>query len=231
MQLNYLKRLSYIKKIWAKFREPVSGLTHLGGALAAAVGLVLLLIKGIKTGNTWAIAGFLIFGISMILLYTSSALYHLLKVSESAILNLKKLDHSMIYVLIAGTYTPICLAGLEGFWRWGPFIIIWGLALAGIAAKLMWINTPVWLSNTFYLIMGWVGIFLFPKLFSLLPSSFIIWLITGGLFYTIGAFIYGLKRPDPFPNVFGHHEIWHLFVLAGTFSHFWAIYAYIPESA
>jgi len=220
------KIISYIKN----FREPVSGLTHLLGALLALFGLILLWYKGFQYSNYWTLTGFIIFGFSMFLLYTSSALYHLLDVSERTLLALKKLDHSMIYVLIAGTYTPLCLGVFEGVWRWAPFITVWGLAFLGIAVKLVWINAPRWLSTSFYLALGWIGIFLFPKLAGILPVGFMIWLGIGGLAYTIGAIIYAMKKPDPLPNVFGFHEIWHIFVMMGTFSHFWAIYDYIPAT-
>ena len=214
---------SYIQRI---AREPISGFSHLIGAILAVVGLVFLVDKALSRGDVFTLTGYIIFGFSMVLLYLSSALYHLLKVSERAILWLKKLDHSMIYVLIAGTYTPVCLVMLEGFWRWVPFLTIWFLAILGIIAKLFWIDAPRWLSTTFYLAMGWIGIFLFPKLFGIAAPGFVLWLGIGGLAYTIGAIIYGLKKPDPIPNFFGFHEIWHIFVMVGTFSHFWAIYMY-----
>jgi len=214
---------TYLQKI---AREPISGLTHLFGAFLAIIGLVFLIKKALKQGDILTMAGYIIFGMSMITLYMSSALYHLLKVSERAILWLKKLDHSMIYVLIAGTYTPVCLTMLEGAWRWIPFFTIWSLALVGILAKMFWIDAPRWLSTTFYLALGWMGIVLFPVLFGIAPPGFLIWLGIGGLAYTFGAIIYGLEKPNPVPDFFGAHEIWHIFVMVGTFSHFWAIYMY-----
>lgn len=168
------------------------------------------------------------YGISMILLYTSSSLYHALPVKKKTLILLKKLDHSMIYVLIAGTYTPICLIVLEGAWKWGFFSTVWIMTIAGILMKIYWINAPRWLSTTFYLIFGWMAVLLFPVLFEKLPMAFLVWIAIGGLAYTIGAIIFYLKKPNPVPNWFGSHEIWHLFVLIGTFSHFWAIYQYLP---
>jgi hemolysin III len=163
----------------------------------------------------------------MILLYTASSLYHALPVKEKTLELLRKLDHSMIYVLIAGTYTPICLLVLEGGWKWGLFTTIWSLAIIGIIKKFLWMNAPRWLSTLFYLGMGWLAVIIFPTLMEKLPLAFLVWIGIGGLAYTLGAVIYGIQKPNPIPNWFGHHEIWHLFVMAGTFSHFWAIYYYL----
>lgn len=219
--------MNRIKAVLSKMREPVNSLTHLIGALLALVGMILLLYHAITSGRILHIIAFAIFGLSMVLLYTSSSLYHMLNVSDRAIRMLRKLDHSMIYVLIAGTYTPICLIVLDGGWRWGLFTSIWGLTAVGILLKLVWFNAPRWLSTVFYLFMGWLSVIIFPMLFDILPLGFMIWIAIGGLAYTLGAIIYGFKKPDPIPNVFGHHEIWHLFVMAGTFAHFWAIYDYL----
>lgn len=219
--------MNRIKAVLSKMREPVNSLTHLIGALLALVGMILLLYHAFTSGRILHIIAFAIFGLSMVLLYTSSSLYHMLNVSDRAIRMLRKLDHSMIYVLIAGTYTPICLIVLDGGWRWGLFTSIWGLTAVGILLKLVWFNAPRWLSTVFYLFMGWLSVIIFPMLFEILPLGFMIWIAIGGLAYTLGAIIYGLKKPDPIPNVFGHHEIWHLFVMAGTFAHFWAIYDYL----
>lgn len=210
-----------------KAHEPVSGYTHAAGALLSVVGLIFLLHKAIVYGDALHILAFSIFGVSMILLYTSSSLYHLLSVSDRVRLWLRKLDHSMIYVLIAGTYTPVCLLVLDGGWSWGMFIAIWGLTILGIILKLTWFNAPRWISTIFYLSLGWLAIIIFPQLIELTSIGFLSWIGIGGAAYTIGAVIYGFKKPDPIPEVFGFHEIWHLFVMAGTFSHFWAIYDYI----
>jgi hemolysin III len=211
----------------AKAYEPVSGYTHAAGALASIVGLVFLLHKAVVMGNATHITAFSIFGTSMILLYSASALYHLLPVSDKARVWLRKLDHAMIYVLIAGTYTPVTLLVLDGAWSWGMFFGIWGLALIGITVKLAWFNAPRWISTVFYLFLGWLAVIMIPELIELSSIGFLTWIGIGGAAYTIGAIIYGTKKPDPIPNVFGFHEIWHLFVMAGTFAHFWAIYDYI----
>jgi hemolysin III len=217
-----------MKKFLKYIREPINTLTHGAGAVLALVGLILLLYEAIQRGSLSQFIAFSMFGLSMILLYTSSALYHALPVKENTLLLLQKLDHCMIYVLIAGTYTPICLLVLEGGWKWGLFITVWTLAVIGIIKKFLWMSAPRWLSTLFYLGMGWLAIITFPTLLEKLPLAFLIWIAIGGLAYTLGAVIYGLKKPNPIPDWFGHHEIWHLFVLAGTFSHYWAIYKYLP---
>lgn len=209
-------------------REPVNGITHGIGAILSLVGLILLLYEAILEQSVSHIVAFSIFGASMVLLYTSSSLYHSLPVKEKTLIFFQKLDHSMIYVLIAGSYTPICLIVLEGNWKWVIFITIWSLALLGIIKKFISMKTPRWLSTLIYLGMSWMGVVLFPTLFEKLPPAFLGWIVAGGLAYTLGAIIYGVEKPNPIPDWFGHHEIWHLFVLAGTFSHFWAIYAYLP---
>ncbi|MDR8391329.1 hemolysin III family protein [Aliifodinibius sp. S!AR15-10] len=220
--------MHFLKKY---IREPISGLTHGFGVLLSVVGLFLLLYDAVLIDSTRHIIAFSMFGVSMILLYLSSTLYHSLHVGEKAIRLLKKLDHSMIYVLIAGSYTPICLIVLDESWKWIVFGAVWTFAIGGIIKKIFWIDAPQWLSLFLYLGMGWMGIFLFPTLFEKLPLAFLIWILAGGLAYTIGAVIYGVKKPDPLPGLFGHHEIWHLFVMGGTFSHFWAFYWYLPGFA
>ncbi len=217
-----------MKKILQYIREPINTLTHGAGALLAVIGLIVLIYEAIQSGSVSHLIAFSIFGLSMILLYTASSLYHALPVKKKTLELLQKLDHSMIYVLIAGTYTPICLLVLEGGWKWGLFTTIWGLTIVGIIKKFLWMNAPRWLSTSFYLGMGWLAVITFPTLMEKLPMAFLVWIGVGGLAYTLGAVIYGIKKPNPIPNWFGHHEIWHLFVMAGTFSHFWAIYYYLP---
>jgi hemolysin III len=216
-----------MKNIHRFIREPVNSITHGMGAVGAVIGLGFLLYDALTKASVSHIIAFSIFGLSMILLYTSSALYHALHVKEKTLQLLRKLDHSMIYVLIAGTYTPVCLLAFEGTWKWGLFITVWTLAVIGIIKKFLWMDAPRWLSTGFYLGMGWMAVFTFPMLFDKLPLAFLIWIGAGGIAYTIGALIFGFEKPNPVPNWFGHHEIWHLFVLAGTFSHFWAIYSYL----
>lgn len=210
-------------------REPINTITHGIGALLSMVGLFFLVYEALQNNSLSQLVAFSLFGLSMILLYTASSLYHALPVKQKTLELLQKLDHSMIYVLIAGTYTPICLLVLEGGWKWGFFTTIWSLAVIGIIKKFLWMGAPRWLSTLFYLGMGWLAIIIFPTLMEKLPMAFLVWIGIGGLAYTFGAIIYGIKKPNPIPNWLGHHEIWHLFVMAGTFSHFWAIYYYLPS--
>tara|TARA_R100000541_G_scaffold59235_1_gene72389 strand:+ start:19069 stop:19575 length:507 start_codon:yes stop_codon:yes gene_type:complete len=161
-------------------------------------------------------------------MFASSAVYHAVNVSSDTEERFRMIDHIMIYLVIAGTYTPICTIVLDGSWRLWMLIGIWSFALIGIIKKVFWMSAPRWFSTVLYLLMGWIAVIIFPKLWDQLPHMFSYWVAIGGLFYTIGAIIYGVKKPDPFPRVFGFHEIWHLFVLGGAFSHFWAIYEYLP---
>jgi hemolysin III len=217
-----------MKKIQRYLREPINSLSHGAGAVLALIGLILLLYEAISRGSVSHLIAFSMFGFSMVLLYTASSLYHGLHVKEKTLALLQKLDHSMIYVLIAGTYTPICLLVLEGSWKWGLFTTIWSLAVIGIIKKFLWMSAPRWLSTLFYLGMGWLALIIFPTLMEKLPMAFLVWIGLGGLAYTFGAIIYGIQKPNPIPGWLGHHEIWHFFVLAGTFSHFWAIYQFLP---
>ena len=208
-----------------KFRDPVSGLTHLAAAIAAFFGLIGLLYAG--RGDLGKEISFLIYGLSLILMFSASATYHLVKAEPGALLYLRKLDHSAIYLLIAGTYTPICLFFFTGFWQWGLLAIIWLMALVGICIKLFVIHAPRWVTAGVYLLMGWLSIMAVQEMLHSMPAGAIGWLIAGGLFYTLGALIYILKKPDFFPGIFGFHEIWHIFVILGCFSHFVVIAAFI----
>ena len=154
-------------------------------------------------------------------------MYHLLPLPPRGISNLRRIDHAMIFVLIAGTYTPICLIPLRGIGGWNLFGVIWGIAIIGIFLALFWINAPRWLSTFIYLIMGWLIVVAFYPLAQTIALKGIVWLVLGGLCYSVGAIIYTLKRPNPVPGIFGFHEIWHIFVMAGSFCHFWAMFYYV----
>ncbi len=210
-----------------RFREPVNGLTHLVGGLLASVGLIVLLATAARAGRADQLVAFGIFGFSLIALYTASALYHLLPLSPAGVARLRRVDHISIFVLIAGTYTPFCLLALEGGWRVGVLGLIWGLALGGIVLKLLWMDAPRWLSVALYLGMGWVALIAAPALFRAVPTGGMAWVLVGALVYSAGALVYWLRRPNPIPGVFGFHELWHLFVLAGSACHFWAVLGFI----
>lgn len=211
----------------SKFREPVSGFTHLFGAILALIGLIVLIGMSINIKSVRHIIAFSIFGVSMILLYTASTVYHLITTSEKSIKVLRKVDHSMIYVLIAGTYAPICLIALNDNIGRALFILICALGTLGIILKMFWFNAPRWLYTSFYVFMGWVAIIAIVPLAKVIPNSGIAWLFAGGLLYTVGAVIYGTKWPKIKSKVFGFHEVFHIFVLLGSFCHYWLMVRYI----
>lgn len=219
--------MNWLIRFYRKLRDPVSGLTHAAGLFLSIAGLVLLVTYAALDEKPWHIVSFSIFGMSLILLYAASSLYHLLPVSEQAVPILRKIDHIMIYVLIAGTYTPVCLVALRGPWGWSLFGTVWGLALGGILLKFFWMNAPRWFSTAIYLGMGWLVVIALAPLIDVMPMGGVMWLSIGGMFYTVGAVIYAIKKPNIVPGVFGFHELWHLFVMAGSFSHFWVMLRYI----
>ncbi|MBA2535406.1 MAG: hemolysin III family protein [Rubrobacter sp.] len=214
-----------------RLREPVSGLTHLAGVLLALVGLGVLLVRASGTGRVDQFVAFGVFGCSLVASYGASALYHLLPVSPAAVARLRRLDHVTIFILIAGTYTPICVLALEGGWGAGLLGVVWTLALCGVVLKVLWIDAPRWLSVGLYLAMGWLAVIAASAIFQAIPPGGIAWILGGGLVYSAGALIYGLKWPNLVPGVFGFHELWHLFVLAGSACHFWAMLRYIAPIA
>lgn len=213
--------------VFGKVKDPVSGLTHFIGACLAVAGLAVLVTVAARAGKPWHVVSFAIFGAGMILLYTASTLYHWLPVQEKARLWLRKIDHMMIFVLIAATYTPVCLIALRGAWGWSLFGAVWLCAALGIMFKICWNNQPRWISTAVYVAMGWMALVgIWPLVQALEPGALLL-LFGGGLFYSLGALIYALKCPDPWPMRMGYHEIFHVLVMLGTFSHFWMMYRYI----
>jgi len=212
-----------------KFRDPISGLTHLVAAVAAMCGVVILMLIG-HDDATKAIS-LAIYGFSLVLMFAASATYHLIKAPPQVIKVLRKADHSAIYLLIAGSYTPICLHFFRGFWQWWFVGIIWGMALIGVATKIFIIKAPRWLTAGIYLLMGWLAILAVPEMVVAMPVSALIWLILGGLFFTLGAVVYISKKPDFYPKVFGFHEVWHIFVILGCACHFIVIATFIAPSS
>jgi hemolysin III len=208
-----------------KLREPVNGLTHLAAAVMAAVGLVVLLY--LAYGALTEQVALLIYGSSLVLMFSASATYHLVKSNPRVTLWLRKLDHSAIYLLIAGTYTPICVHFFEGFWRWGILAIIWSMALAGIGVKLFIIRAPRWLTAGIYLLMGWLAVIAVREILRSMPVGALAWLLAGGILFSVGALVYVFKRPNFFPGVFGFHEVWHIFVILGCLAHFILVAAYV----
>ncbi|WP_067727182.1 PAQR family membrane homeostasis protein TrhA [Oceanobacillus damuensis] len=209
-------------------REPINGFTHLFGAIMAAVGLIAMLVKVSATTNSvLAYTAVTIFGVSMIALYTASATYHMVVAKDHVIAFLRKMDHSMIFVLIAGTYTPFCLISLNGVTGWSLFGVISGLAIAGVTFKLVWFHSPRWLSTALYVLMGWIVVLFSSSLAPELGIYGMIFLVAGGMFYTIGALIYWLKPSFLSFRHFGFHEIFHIFILFGSLCHFICIYVYV----
>jgi len=201
----------------SKLREPFNGLSHLAGAISAFVGGIALLIVG-WTG-TARIISVIIYIISLISMFSASATYHLTKVKPRIQETLRKIDHSAIFLLIAGTYTPICLNAFTGFWRLGFLSIIWGIAAIGIIIKIFYIRAPRWLNAGMYVLMGWISILAWRQMAGL-PLGALVWLIVGGLIYTLGAVVYATKIFNFVPGKFGYHEVWHLFVIGGALAHF-----------
>jgi hemolysin III len=210
-----------------KLKDPLSGLTHFIGICLAVVGLILLILESSDPVKPWHIATFCVFSVGMILLYLASTLYHWLPLSKVGSRRLKKFDHMMIFVMIAASYTPICLIPLRGPLGWSLFGCIWGIAAAGLFFKVFWIQAPRWLSTIIYVLMGWLAVIAIVPMARVLQPGAVFWLVNGGVLYTLGAIIYAVKRPDPWPSVFGFHEIFHVFVMAGSFSHFMMMYNYL----
>ncbi|WP_018467277.1 PAQR family membrane homeostasis protein TrhA [Calidithermus timidus] len=193
-------------------REPFNAYSHAAGAVLALLGTVILLV--LSGSDVAKVAGALIFGLSMILMYTSSTLYHALEVSERALLALRKLDHAAIFLFIAGSYTPVALSALEPSLRPLLLGLVWGLAAVGIVLKIFTLKIPRWLNTLSYIGLGWLAVFFLPKL-SLGPWA-LAWLILGGLAYSLGAITYATKWPNPWPRLVGFHGLWHLWVLLGS---------------
>jgi hemolysin III len=215
-------------------REPVNGLTHLVGAVLSVVGLVILLAIAIKNRSIRQIVGFSVFGASLVSMYCASAFYHSLKVSEEAVAHLRRVDHMMIYILIAGSYTPICLVLLRGPLGLWMLVAVWSLAALGTFQTVVWMHAPQWLSTALYIGMGWIAVFIVRPLLNAAPAGFFLWLLAGGVIYTLGAIGHATdwprERAGRAPRLFGSHEIWHLCVMGGSFAHYWAMLAYVSRA-
>lgn len=215
-----------------RMKDPVSGLTHAFGAGLSVAALVLLLEKTLRLGASgWHIASFAVFGAGMVLLYSASATYHLLNLRAQTMRLLRKLDHIMIFVLIAATYTPICLIALRGPWGWALFGAVWGLAALGIVFKAIWFDAPRWLYTLCYVLLGWACLACVVPLVRAMPADALIWLAGGGVAYTLGAVGYALKWPGRNNRWFGFHEVFHIYILAGTLCHFVMMYRYLAVMA
>ncbi|WP_046174748.1 PAQR family membrane homeostasis protein TrhA [Domibacillus indicus] len=208
-------------------REPINALTHLAGAVLSIAALAALIVKALDTHSVSALAAVTIFGISLILLYSASALYHSIIARDSVIAFFRRLDHSMIFVLIAGSYTPFCLISLNNKTGWTLFTAVSLIALLGIAFKMIWFNCPRWLSTALYIFMGWMAVFVFSPLASSMETGGLALLVAGGILYTIGGIIYALKPDWMQIKQLGFHEIFHVFILFGSLAHFLSVFLYV----
>ena len=210
-------------------REPGSALTHFIAMLLALCAAVPLLVRAAVHSGVKSLTAMTVFMISMVLLYAASTIYHSVNCSGRILRIFRKMDHMMIFVLIAGTYTPVCLLTLPKPSGLMLLAAVWGIALVGIFIKGFWITCPKWFSSVLYIAMGWSCLSVRGQLFSLLPLHAFLWLLAGGLIYTAGGIIYALRLPlfDARHPMFGLHEIFHLFVMAGSLCHFVFMFCYL----
>lgn len=203
------------------------GVSHILAAVAATVGAVVLLLVA---DSPRAYVGGAIFAASLILLYGTSAAYHRITWTPLFRAVISRMDHSMVLVLIAGTYTPFCLVVLNNAWGITMLSVVWGMAGAGILINLAWPATPNWLRVTFYLIVGWLALVSSAELAAWFTVTPLMLLVMGGVFYTLGGVVYTIRKPDPWPRVFGHLEVFHLLVIAGSALHYSLVAIYVLPS-
>ena len=210
-------------------REPGSAITHFIAMMMAVFAAVPLLVKaGVQSGQENFLAMAIFMG-SMILLYGASATYHSVDLTGKSLRVFRKLDHMMIFVLIAGSYTPVCLIVLGGKLGYTLLALVWGIAAVGMIVKACWITCPKWFSSMIYISMGWVCVLAFGKIIAALPRQAFGWLLAGGIIYTAGGVIYAMKLPifNQKHRYFGSHEIFHLFVMGGSLCHYIMMYAFV----
>lgn len=210
-------------------REPGSAITHFIGMMMALVAATPLLVKAAVGSDPIAFIAMTIFIGSMVALYGASALYHSVTVKDNILKVFRKLDHMMIFVLIAGSYTPVCLVVLGNGLGYALLATVWGIAIVGMIVNLCWITCPKWFSSLFYIAMGWACLAVFGTLWDTLSRKAFLWLLAGGIIYTVGGVIYALKLPlfNAKHQHFGSHEIFHLFVMGGSICHFIFMYLYV----
>lgn len=212
-------------------KDPGSAITHFIGMMMALFASTPLLIKAAQNPDKIHMISLAIFIGSMIALYGASTTYHTLNISEKWNRILRKIDHMMIFVLIAGSYTPICLVALADQKGCMLCALVWGIAIFGILIKAFWITCPKWFSSALYIAMGWVCVLAFTQIINSLSAAAFGWLLAGGIIYTIGGIIYALKLPvfNARHKYFGSHEIFHLFVMGGSICHFIVMYVFIAR--
>lgn len=212
-----------------KVKDPGSALTHFIAMLLALGASAPLLMKAARAEGYTHMLALTIFITSMILLYGASTIYHTLDISPNVNRILRKVDHMMIFILIAGTYTPVCMLILGDRTGWMMLGLVWGVAVVGMLINAFWITCPKWFSSLIYIAMGWICVLAFGKLVNSLPASAFGWLLAGGIIYTVGGIIYALKLPffNSKHKNFGSHEIFHLFVMGGSLCHYVMMYLYV----
>ena len=229
MNLIFILRQEVIimNKTSKKFKDPGSAITHLIAMIGAVICAFPLIGKAVHTNNSIVVFAMSVFISSMILLYGASTLYHSLDISKKVNLFFRRIDHSMIFVLIAGSYTPICLLVLERRTGLIMLALVWGIAITGIIIKGFWVFCPKWVSSVLYISMGWICVLAFSQILNNLTRTEFGWLLAGGIIYTIGGVIYALKLPifNSKHKNFGSHEIFHLFVMGGSACHFVVMYS------
>ena len=210
-------------------REPGSAITHFIAMMLTVFAAAPLLVKSALSDTANMLPAMTIFILSMVLLYGASATYHSLNIGDRALRIFRKVDHMMIFVLIAGSYTPVCLIVLGGRMGYTLFAVVWGIAIAGMLLKACWITCPKWFSSVIYIAMGWVCVLVFGPLLKTLSAPAFLWLLAGGIIYTVGGVIYALKLPifNAKHKFFGSHEVFHLFVMGGSVCHFIFMYLYV----
>lgn len=203
-------------------KDPGSAITHFIGMILAGLAAAPLLALAASGGSRPAVLALAVFACSMILLYGASTTYHTFNISEKINKILRKIDHMMIFVLIAGSYTPICVIALKDSIGYPLLALVWGVAVAGMLIKAFWITCPKWFSSLIYIAMGWLCVLAMAPLVRSLPTAAFLWLVAGGVIYTIGGVIYALKLPffNARHQYFGSHEIFHLFVMGGSLCHY-----------
>ena len=219
---EHLKQQTPIR-IYSLGEEIFHSISHGIGVGLSIAGLTLLLVLAVLYGNPAQIISFTIYGITLIVLYLASTLYHSFQDPQVKQV-FKRIDHASIYLLIAGTYTPFLVVAIQGVWGWALLVIIWGLALMGISFKTFFIHRFKKLSVLTYILMGWLCVVALNEMIANIPSGGLIWLAAGGIFYTVGVIFYVMK------NVPYTHAIWHLFVLAGSICHFFAVLLYLAPA-
>jgi len=209
-----------------RLKDPASMLTHALGVAFGVVVLVVLDAYAAFHATPWHVVGFTIYGVSLILLYGASTVYHWLDISRRGNALLERFDAMMIFVLIAGTYTPVCLVSLRGPWGWSIFGVVWGLTFAGWLMAVLWLRAPNWLWAAIYVAMGWVGMVALWPMMEVFDTVAFTWLFAGGIAYTLGAVVFAVRWPNP-TRWFAHHEVFHVLTLGGSVAHYVLMQQYV----